>query len=306
MNYGGLIYDDSLHYLDHLAPLCSLLKCPLYIHEPHIAELAEKFYPDLLIKEGAPPSYVISCYTRLPKVQNIWLPHGASDKGWKSCAFKALKGEKYALIYGEKMLKTIQESNAHPEVSFVGNFRLHYFLKHKAFYEGLYNLPKGKKLLYAPTWEDSENNSTFWTSFPKLAENIEERLLVKLHPNTIRKFEPEIERLKGRYPHVHFLDNIPPIYPLLAKCDGYIGDMSSIGYDFLFFDRPMFFLNHLDLPLQQCGVHVKPEKFTFSPQPHLSLLRKNLYERTYSPIAGNMKTVCKSLRLWTEGRTSIS
>src|SRR5438105_1920604 len=40
-----------------------------------------------------------------------------------------------------------------------------------------------------------------------------------------------------------FITDFPLIYPLLAKTDIYLGDVSSIGYDFLFFQKPMFFFN---------------------------------------------------------------
>ncbi len=51
MNYAGLIYDDSIHYIDHLAPFCAQINWPLIVCEPQIADLCRRFYPDLEVIE---------------------------------------------------------------------------------------------------------------------------------------------------------------------------------------------------------------------------------------------------------------
>jgi len=55
---------------------------------------------------------------------------------------------------------------------------------------------------------------------------------------------------------VVLLENFPPIYPLIEKCDLYIGDYSSIGYDFLALDKPLYFLNPSSSPLRSCGLEL--------------------------------------------------
>ena len=68
----------------------------------------------------------------------------------------------------------------------------------------------------------------------------------------------EIQTIKADYSHIHFVDGFPLIYPLLKQVDYYLGDYSSIGYDFLYFDRPLFFLGALkQTPLQACGLTIK-------------------------------------------------
>src|SRR5690606_38510599 len=63
---------------------------------------------------------------------------------------------------------------------------------------------------------------------------------------------------KADYSQIHFVDGFPLIYPLLKQVDFYLGDYSSIGYDFLYFDRPLFFLGALkQTPLQACGLTIK-------------------------------------------------
>jgi len=230
MNYAGLIYDDSRHYLDHLGPFCALMNWPLIVCEPVVADLARNYYPDLRVIETPLraleiPLWIVTCdpqplfLAAFPNrtCQTLWLPHGNSDKGWKTPFFEGL-GE-IAFVYGQKMVDFMHAQNVFPKTFRIGNFRWHYFLKHQAFYQKIIPCPKsGKKILYAPTWEDSENNGSFWSAFPHLADSLPRgsHLLVKLHPNTLRKYAVELEVLMGRYAkrkNILFLSEMLPIYP---------------------------------------------------------------------------------------------
>ena len=58
--------------------------------------------------------------------------------------------------------------------------------------------------------------------------------------------------------------------------------MSSIGYDFLQFDKPMFFLNaNQALPLHQCGASIDAETFDFSLTDDFNREKKQLYQYTF-------------------------
>jgi hypothetical protein len=305
MNYAGLIYDDSSHYVDHLAPLCSLMNWPLIVCEERIAILSEGYYPDLKVIQKnlfdlKLPAITLTCGHRLlleaffpgQRTKTVWLPHGNSDKGWNSPFFEALQEEEIALVYGQKMIDFMHQKKAFPKTISVGNFRLHYYMKHKKFYEKLFNGPKKTKIfLYTPTWDDAENNNSFWKAFPSLSTNLPKdcHLLIKLHPNTLSKYVLELEILMGRFKkqkNITFLPEFPPIYPLLNACDAYIGDMSSIGYDFLHFNRPLFFLNaNPSLALNQCGLKIEADTFDFTIQKPNTFddIRKSMYEYTFDP-----------------------
>jgi CDP-glycerol glycerophosphotransferase (TagB/SpsB family) len=276
MKCSGLIFDESFHFIDHLAPFCSLMGWPLIAREESVADFCRTFYPDLeVLEEGAIPPCVVTCDNRAlleaafwPRwtAKTLWLPHGLSDKGWKAPFFEALGKEDLLFVYGQKMRDVLAAKKVLIPQFSVGNFRAAYFEKHRKFYEQIVQERFGTRrfLLYAPTWEDSENNGTFWEAFPSLAKTISERLLVKLHPNTERKFGHKIERLKGMFPDVEFLEAFPPIYPILERTDAYIGDMSSIGYDFLHFGRPLYFIRREKVDpycdpsahLMQCGEQI--------------------------------------------------
>ena len=124
-------------------------------------------------------------------------------------------------------------------------------------------------------------------------------LLIKVHPNLTLQRGIEIDRFIEQYQHhanIGFLTDFPLIYPILENTDIYIGDRSSIGYDFLAFERPMFFIDsRADYPLSQCGLTVDPssmDEFFHIMEDHLAEdpapfneLRADLYAYTFDPLS---------------------
>ena len=220
MEAAGIIFDDSPHYVDHLAPFCALRNWPLIVCEPSIAALCHAFYPNLKVVETSLfdvqslPPMVVSCSTKAAlndafpwlngSYKMAWLPHGQSDKGFKTPYFEALSKEDLLLIYGRRMADVLHQKNVLIPTETVGNFRLQYFRTHTQFYEKLLNKTFGKErfLLYAPTWEDAERNGSFWEAIPYLTKEMPShvKLAIKPHPNTLHQFAPQIERCKGLAP----------------------------------------------------------------------------------------------------------
>jgi len=217
-----------------------------------IAETCRKFYPQVDLKEvdlfelNLPPC-IVTCQPKpilhaalglfrpyTGKV--IWLPHGLSDKGWNTPFFEALVEEDLLLVYGQKMRDILREKKVIVPQFSIGNFRKQFTIQHSSFYDALMKDRFGENrfILYAPTWD----NEICWKTFHKLIDQIP-NLLIKVHPNTQQKYPAQLEQLKGK---AEILEEFPPIYPLLSRTDLYIGEMSSIGYDFLTFNRPLFFL----------------------------------------------------------------
>jgi teichoic acid glycerol-phosphate primase len=307
MKLTGSIYHFFPGYLDHITPLCSLLDIPVVVTEKKFVDLINKFYPKVnvflhedyltycpfLLKKY---EIIFSCQmlysdlttqTLLQMRSNnyliVWLPHGHSDKGHQSKIFEPLKEEKVTLIYGQKMLDTFKEQGVLDKIKnkiVIGNFRKHYYTKNKAFYKKIVEkeiktkLTLGKKIiLYAPTWEDYEKNGSYKEAIYYLLEQLPDDfiLLVKPHHNTYLKHNAEIIRLRSKYEGKNclFIEDFPSIYPLLDLSDIYLGDMSSIGYDFLSFNKPMFFFNTNNRDIQQdpglylfrTGVEIKPDSF---------------------------------------------
>ena len=79
-----------------------------------------------------------------------------------------------------------------------------------------------------------------------------------------------------------FLKDFPPIYPLLDFVEAYIGDASSIGYDMLTFNKPLFFTSKHPAPIHNCGILV--DKFAdifVKKEETLGVERENLYLHTF-------------------------
>jgi teichoic acid glycerol-phosphate primase len=294
----ALLYGNDLHHLDHLAPLCSLLEIPLIVCDDNIFDLAKKFYPklNLIYLETTKIStyfldnvkYMISCLTKpylkliffpyeadlKKKILPIWCPHGNSDKGLKTDYFNPLKNESCLLVYGMKMFDILKQKNlltSNLKIIQIGNYRRTYYNLHYNEYQTLIKdefvklKNQNNKYLYAPTWEDSENNSSVPLYLKNITKTIKENehLFIKLHPNTLKKDDFYLHKIFWELEHndqVTLIENFPLIYPLLDNIDLFLGDFSSIGYDVLSFKKPMGFLlppnkKTQDSNLFQCGVN---------------------------------------------------
>lgn len=307
MQTAGLIYGPEFQYLDHLAPLCALLNIPLVVTEEQIAKQAKKFYPDLsllywnsleALEKIVLEFDTIICSTPRPlfdevfyfaqamnqkKVQTIWCPHGNSDKGRSSPFMEGLVEEDLILTYGLRIENFLKEKGIDVPTKRIGNYRLAYYQKHKAFYDTFLPIKEKPIILYAPTWQDREQNSSFPKIWSQLLNSPKEfTLLVKLHPHLYKQFPKEVAELSEKVP---LIENFPPIYPLLARTDLLIGDKSSIGYDFLYFEKPMIHLNETALP----GKILTPKKYDCLFEECKSLLgtkleTKKLYKETFADV----------------------
>lgn len=299
---------EQKQFTDHLAPLAAGLGVPLLFHNEVEAEQIQKLYPGLsaafLPFEEFNPEWLITNYDvsilsdQWPRedfhkkfvlfelkygkrMRNIHCPHGFSDKGFylRGCAF-----EDICLIYGQNMLDLFEEwgvAQALQDHLLVGNFRRNYFLTHAPFYQELIQqqvldqfVRKQPIILYAPTCQDQEESSSYFEVAEQLLEQLPHsfNLIVKPHPQLAQVDPARFLALLAKFDkraNVLFLTDFPLIFPLLSISDIYVGDFSSIGYDFLAFNKPMFFLNHKrkavtgdrSAYLFQCGTIINPSDF---------------------------------------------
>lgn len=304
----GLVPAGEIHYVDHLGVLSYMLGMPLLFIEEADYEIAKKYYPGLHAEVAEfnefNPEYLIANYDVLfmsdywnrdefhrsyellekkysKRLRCVHCPHGFSDKGFylRECA-----NEDITLIYGQNMLDLLKNENVFDNLySYVitGNYRYTYYKKNKAFYDlivqdEIFNrLDRSKPtILYAPTWQDGEESTTFFDVPEYLFSQLpsEYNMIVKLHPHLELDDVSKYYHIIGKYgekPNMIFLKDFPA-YPLLANSDIFISDLSSMGYDFLTFNKPMFFLNRhrrdrktdRGLYLYRCGIEICPEEYS--------------------------------------------
>lgn len=288
--------------LDHLGVLAAILKIPLIIEDQETYSLAAVYYPQVkifMMRENelsleylaanydalfvSSKLWAIQLYPLFPllcqkKMRIVYCPHGNSDKG-HTLTKEFHQPEDVALVYGDHMTDLLKDTGMDDKINRMiptGNYRYSFFRRHQAFYRKLAyekifsKLDKTKKtILYAPTWDSAESPSSFFQECSALIDQITPpfNLLIKVHPyfynRDLVKTTVIYEKYKD-HPQVLFLENFPPIYPLLSLSDAYLGDFSSIGYDFLRFDRPMYFFNpsNTDLKkdrgrfLHRCGMEI--------------------------------------------------
>ena len=315
---GVVLNPQSLvHFLDHLCPVASLMQLPFLTKEVSQYTLAQSYYPDTTIQliddEEFTPKKLFDNYDVLfmsnyfadtdlvthfkkyeqkfgKKMRVVNCPHGFSDKEYY---LKLCVREDIVLVYGQNMLDMLRDCEVLQDLKnyvITGNLRYQYFKKHKEFYCDLVQkeiLSKFAKkqpiILYAPTHKDSTLASSFFEGADDFLRNLpsDYNMIVKLHPRLDDELL-EVYKIQARYeknPNIVFVSNFPLIYPILEYSDIYLGDRSSIGYDFLTYNRPMFFLDRPSYPekqrpqfLHQCGVVIPLDKY----KDIYSIISKNL------------------------------
>ena len=235
-------------------------------------------------------------------------PHGHSDKN-----IEQFGHQEFIFYYGNLLHKRLAKegyiSNFLGMVR-TGNYRLSFYQNNKSFYDRLVDKEifskferKQKVILYAPTWIDTENSSSYVENGLKLIQQVPSHinLIVKLHP-WLEGQKPahvlQMEEISKNLKNVVVLSKYPLVYPILDRTDIYLGDFSSVGYDFLCYQRPMFFIdspNRLNIRedssfLHKCGTIVPVGKcnniFHFIEQsilrgPCYSKIQRDLNDETF-------------------------
>lgn len=331
----------NLHYTDHLAVVCVIMGIPLLFTDEVDFENGKKYYPELnAIKidfSEFNPEHLIAEYDVLflsdlwdrhvfkekfsllskkyqKVIRHIHCPHGFSDKGFylKKCA-----QEDITLVYGQNMLDLLKEYGVFEQLNqyvITGNYRYTFYKKHQQFFDKIaadevfsrFENPSNPLIIYAPTWKDLEETTSFFEASHAILKELprDYNIIVKMHPRLEEDDPKSYHAILGRYEgkgNILFLKDYPLVYPLLARASIYLGDMSSVGYDFLTFNRPMFFLNQgkrdsvLDREcyLFRCGVEILPEEYhklyavvekgLKEDAQRFSQIRKQVYEYTFGP-----------------------
>lgn len=301
-------------HLDHLGVLSALWKIPLVVTCPQTLALAQAFYPPFSISYQDPNNLSLEQYDAifssgqllskelqplLSLLHNktprfVYCPHGNSDKPTHT-----LPPQDICLLYGShlhELMKSHGSLTPSSHIFFTGNYRYLFYLTHKKFFDALAyqhvfsQFSTSKPIAFcAPTWKKFQDPAPFFSQLHHLIDSLSPHynVLLKLHPFLIEDY-PCQSALLSDHPSALFLENFPPIYPLLAKADLLIGNFSSIDYDFLTFNRPLYFLSPPEnpSPLSSCGLVLPPNNpLAFISQTlstPFSLQRSSLYQKVFS------------------------
>lgn len=251
-------------------------------------------------------------------IRSISTHHGVSDKGYVSPEFyNGMENEDICLLAGDrhkKLFKTLGLDQSLNSTPVVGNIRAQYYLKHKAFLDGQAEKhvfsrfeKRQPTIFYAPTWIDCEDNSSIQRGGLELLRNLPDNynMVFKPHPILWQNRAVELYRLLSELKHkknLVFIQDYYHIYSVLDRCDIYVGDHSSVGYDFLWTKRPMFFLNQAGrdpendpgLYIYRCGTEVKLEDFPHfyeimerelpGNEDRFAKVRKSVYEEAFTSV----------------------
>lgn len=291
----------DFHLLDHIAPLAIEMDMPLIVTDELNEKLARAFYPqaevrhmpdleanlsliaeefDALFECKYWASHLKTLFRQLYKkeMRLIFCPHGQSDKGYRTPLLAPFATQDIVLIYGDLLIQMLKDLNVWSSIShyaIVGNYRLRFYQKNRMFYDCIAREktplnPKNQTLLYAPTWRDADGASSFLKYGAKVISELPSdwNLIVKIHP-LLEQRDPayfySIAALIDKKPNGFLIHECPPVYPFLALADIYLGDASSVGYDFLYFQRPLYFFpSEEPRLLHSCGRMIDPTQNIYS------------------------------------------
>jgi hypothetical protein len=308
----ALLPSDSLHHLDHLAPLCHFLNCPLLTQSREIYNEGLKHYPEVEfhfnefdLKKIASEFNLILVSSKFAKItcetfykaseithmRFCFCPHGLSDKEDKLSYESG--NQDISLFYGQKQIDAYE---AKENFFITGNYRKAYFEKFKNYQNEkaskiLCFEKKQKTIFFAPSWDQQQNKSSFklWKDlFFKLPSTY--NLIIKFHPLILNSHAATIFEAIAHNDvkkNVRIISDYCPIYPILDKTDIYLGDYSSIGYDFLSYNRPLFFLADTFTDLQRAGTKVQDIDDFFQKieikNESLKEIRNSIYQYSFLP-----------------------
>lgn len=272
----GFVFHYDRHYFDHLAPLCSLLDIPLLTTDKKSKKELLENYPKLIVRayeiETSPQEILKDGFTELltclprplleeffffdlqlqqKRLLTIWTSHGMSDKSTFNNYFEGLIHEEIILYYGPLLKKRLLESLLKDKTMIpTGNYRQLYYQTHRKYYLKMIEKSFGgidhsmRTLLFTPTWDDVEHLGTSVQEILTLIKHLPDNyfLILQLHPNTQRQHPIAYEKLKevaGEKPNL-YLSEATLIYPLLDFVDVVLSDYSSVVYDAIALEKPLF------------------------------------------------------------------
>ncbi len=313
------------HYIEHLAPVCDMAAVTLFVPSEQLYRYTRRYFPFLNIIDVVPQhEHAALFYSHLYEGEALQglkqhfrarrvfhCPHGFSEKR-QAWAMRTASQEA-ALLYGRSALDQLEDLGVGGQLTnylLVGDLRRRFYERHKGWFDELVRsrLPQNVStlnILYAPTWGDGTNASSFMAALSLLINHLprDMRLIIKLHPHLKREVATlkNLEELASGNDRLFFFTDEPFTFPLFSLADVYLGDLSALAYEFLYEAKPMVFLNQAcETPtdgtgsmLFECGPVIPPNDYpriyTFleaaiAQDAMYRQRRRDLYEYVYSNV----------------------
>ena len=198
----AILTGPSTH-LDHLGVLSAVLEIPLIVTEEKTFQLAKRYYPqinislmemadlsmdflcshfDVIFESGKFWALELKPFMQLlfrKQMRFVFCPHGNSDKGH---SLKEHPDQDVSLVYGDHLHDHLKATGATAKIHSViatGNYRYPFYKRHLSFYDQIAEeeifsrlKPDRKTLLYAPTWQDRENPTSFFEATEEIIEQL--------------------------------------------------------------------------------------------------------------------------------------
>jgi hypothetical protein len=233
------------HHLDHLAPISFYEKIPLLVRNNETEEALVDFYPWV-------PYFRLGDFPKIGEL-DTFISTSTSETPLREL-HHALYGIKPKMVrFHHGFSDKFQDFSLYDSVLSYKDFpnhrlRFHYEFRNEILKRAKKFLPVSenlKPLLIALTWDS-----------PHIEEKLNElchhpfreRFVFRFHP-ILAERELVHHKLQAKH-DIHILSHTCPyIYPFLEAHSGVLTDRSSIGYDALYFRKPLFVLD--DVPLKK-------------------------------------------------------
>ena len=233
------------HHLDHLVPISYYEKIPLVVCNPKTQEALLEFYPWV-------PFTMMNQFEGLGKIDEI-ISTSTSEtpiKGLHEALYqKAPLMVRYHHGYSDK----VQDFSSYDKVLFYKDFPNHRLRFYHEFRDLMVKkaklfLPKKRgqsPLLVTLTWDSPEHTKNLETLLKHPKKDL---FLFRIHPIRAEKTLEHI-LLEAKHGLQLLSHECPYIYPFLEFAKGVLTDRTSIGYDALYFQKPLMVLD--DVPLKK-------------------------------------------------------
>jgi len=191
--------------------------------------------------------------SRSPRVRVVFIGHGESDKTHGQGAdpkpgfVHAPVNDAFDLLLVGSTAHLDAYSN--PRRVLVGD------LKHDLFMHGGYanRRPLPGTVLWAPSWGRHNSVPEWLTRVVEATGRLGLTCLLQPHPFSFEA-EPHVVQqayaLSIRNPHFRVVE-AANVLDTMARCELMLGDVSTVCYDWLLFDRPIVFLDHPSLSVPE-------------------------------------------------------